>query len=119
MSVILNTDILESLEELMGDNFQELLVMFYRDSKRYADNILQGFEEGDAQIVVDGAHSLKASAANIGMELLASHSGRIENAALLIVNEGQGQLADINAEIKELQQIYERSIEALRATVKA
>ena len=66
----IDTEIIQGLRELGGDDEPELLVeligIFLEDAPQRMKDITEGLEHGDLARIERGAHTLKSSSANIG-----------------------------------------------------
>ncbi len=82
---LLDAEVIESLRELGGDDdpglVQELIEMFLEDAPQRLDEMLQGLESGDYDLMQRSAHTLKSSAANMGAMVLSQVCKRMEAAA--------------------------------------
>lgn len=75
-------EVLEQLEELMGENFQQLLDVYLNDTRQRLDKLQLCIRQGDMECVKKLAHAIKGSSRNLGAEALASLCEQCEEAAL-------------------------------------
>ncbi len=66
MVSVLNEELLDELRELMGDDLTLLIDTYRKDTQYRLSAIRQALELSDLNAVVDAAHSLKGSSANVG-----------------------------------------------------
>jgi len=105
--MILNQTQLTEMQELLGDNFTMLLDIFLRDSKAQIDQICQWDSASQNSEVLREAHNLKSSAANLGLNQLASQCDLIEAAFHTEKTE------DVPGLIENINSLYKESINAL------
>jgi len=105
--MILNQTQLTEMQELLGDNFTMLLDIFLRDSKAQIDQICQWDSASQNFEVLREAHNLKSSAANLGLNQLASQCDLIEAAFHTEKTE------DVPGLIENINSLYKESINAL------
>lgn len=89
----------------LNENFPTLLDLFYTNSKIQIDKICTWKTTTESPTVMIAAHTLKSSAANLGLNQLASHCGLIEAAC----NEEQ----DISELVANINHLYQDSVSAL------
>ncbi len=105
--MILNHTQLTEMQELLGENFAMLLDIFLRDSKTQIEQISGWDNSSENSAVLREAHNLKSSAANLGLDQLASQCDLIE-AAL-----HTEKIDDVSGLIKNIDTLYIESIAAL------
>lgn len=105
--MILNQAQLSEMQELLADNFSMLLDIFLRDSKTQIEQICDWGDASQKSIVLREAHNLKSSAANLGLDQLASQCDLIEAA---LHNE---KPEDVSGLVENLDTLYNDSIAAL------
>ncbi len=105
--MILNQTQLTEMQQLLGDNFAMLLDIFMRDSKVQIESISEWESVSQNPTVMMAAHTLKSSAANLGLDQLASQCDLIETACH---TEQSQDMPDLVASIGSL---YTESINAL------
>ncbi|WP_419811798.1 Hpt domain-containing protein [Bacterioplanoides sp.] len=71
----------EMLQDVMEDEFSELLTVYVNDSDQRLPVILQAFRDGDTERLRELAHSFKGSSSNISAAPLAKLCHQLENAA--------------------------------------
>jgi len=86
---------LEDLRATLGSSFARMLAVFREDLPAYIEALQQGLDAQSAERVINVAHTIKGSAANIGAQRLSEVCKRIEAAA------GNGDL-DTAAELHVL-----------------
>ncbi|MFD1383690.1 PAS domain S-box protein [Rhodanobacter aciditrophus] len=101
--------VLAGLEEVLGDQVNEIVAAFVHDAK----NVFQSFheivsKEGEQVDLYRPAHSLKSVSANIGAFHLSELAGQLEKDAQAAEN------FDAKARIEEIWKEYERVCEHLR-----
>ena len=77
----LDESVLKSLEEILGDQVQEIVVAFLQD----ADGVMSALDAADASNDIDAmyrpAHSLKSVSANVGAMALSAKAAELESEA--------------------------------------
>lgn len=63
---VLNEELLDELRELMGDDLSLLIDTYRKDTQYRLSAIQEALELSDLNAVIDAAHSLKGSSANVG-----------------------------------------------------
>lgn len=108
---LLDMDTLNDLRTMLDDGLDELLQEYLKDSRR----LLQELEEvaglGDQERLSSLAHALKGSSGNLGVSQVYRLSEALEQDARA------GRLDDAPARVSELQQVYQRSCEALEPLI--
>ncbi|MBP8184351.1 MAG: Hpt domain-containing protein [Pseudomonas sp.] len=95
MAVIhLDTAVLETLRDVMEDEYSLLLETFLLDSEERLRLLLETSASGDAQAMRLAAHSFKGSCSNMGAVLLASLCKELEELA-------RRERLDVSAEVLE------------------
>lgn len=62
----LDMNIIGTLQDVMGDQFQVLLTTFFNDSRSRIEELKEAIEAGNQDAVRTLAHSLKGSSGNVG-----------------------------------------------------
>ncbi len=106
---VLDDDILGELAEVMEDELQELVDVFLNDAPGRIDTIERAAKEKNAEPLVEIAHSLKSTSANLGGLQVSEVSRQIEEAAKL------GMLDQAIAAAANLRPAYEELVTELNA----
>ena len=110
---VLDQDVLANLRDLPGDGndtlLGELIDLFAKDAPRRMVQLRLALEQGDARRVMQIAHSLKGSSANLGARDMAGICNQLEQRGHHGDLNGGHQLQD------ELEREYPRVLVALRA----
>ena len=103
MSEEINEDAFNQVRELMGDKFPELIETYLRSNGEHVAKLRQGYDAGDAQVIVDSAHPMKSASGNMGLAALSASAAALEAAAKEVVSSGQGleALEDMIANIEK------------------
>ncbi len=99
---------LTEIKTLLGDNFAMLLEVFLKDSPDQASNICSWTDPTQNQGVMMAAHTLKSSAASLGLNKLATQCNIIETAC-----REDGEI-DIPSLTSGMQILFDDSINSLR-----
>lgn len=78
MSAPVDTDNLNMLKELIGDDLKEILQAYLDTAPDLIMKIDQAIGSGDAALLQSSAHSLKGSSANIGATILPDYCLKLE-----------------------------------------
>ncbi|CAH0990390.1 hypothetical protein SIN8267_00482 [Sinobacterium norvegicum] len=105
----LNEEMLGSLKEVMGDDFNQLVVTFCQDSQCRIDSIERGLAAKTAELVRASAHSLKGSSANMGAPLLSQYCHQLEQSA------GAGNLDQAVSEFEHIKTEFDKIADLLDA----
>lgn len=90
---ILDQEIVNELQSVMGENFQTLVESFFRDSEQRLTLLHEAIDRGEAEEVRQTAHSFKGSSGNLGAQALsglcleleqAGRSGQLDQAPELL-----------------------------------
>lgn len=95
--------ILETLRDVMGDDFHHLIDTFIKDSDERIRHLHAAIAAGESDTIRRTAHSLKGSSSNIGAAQMATLCSIIETKAL--ANELDvlpEQLAALELEFKQI-----------------
>lgn len=95
--------ILETLRDVMGDDFHHLIDTFIKDSDERIRHLHAAIAAGESDTIRRTAHSLKGSSSNIGAAQMAALCSIIETKAL--ANELDvlpEQLAALELEFKQI-----------------
>lgn len=97
MSEHLDSAILSSLQEIMGEEYPVLLDTFLADSEERVRLLREALGQSDAQALRQAAHSFKGSCSNMGAPLLAGLCRLLEEAGR------RGQLDGCEAQLEHLE----------------
>ena len=114
MSEFIDVDALGQLKEFIAEKFPEVVDIFIRTSEGYVRDIVSGFGDKDVQRVIDAAHPLKSSSGNLGLVRLGSLCGDVEDLGIKII-KGEASFDELGPFIGQMQDVYSRSLELLRA----
>ena len=101
--VIIDHQALERLEEWGGPKLQrQILKPFLEHAPERMDQIRDGLAASDPHAVELGSHSLRSSAANVGVVILQEIAGQVENAAAdKDLGTAEGLLPDLESAFDE------------------
>ncbi|KAB8145844.1 response regulator [Chloroflexia bacterium SDU3-3] len=89
------------------DLLSELLQIFERDTPSHLDRLFQAIRTNEAADVSAQAHTIKGSAANLGLAALAKYCGQIEQLA------AAGVISDPGTSEPTLTTLYQQSMQAM------
>jgi HPt (histidine-containing phosphotransfer) domain-containing protein len=107
-SLVIDSRALAVLQEAMGEDFAELVLIYIESTEEILTNLLKAFNQQDVVTFTLEAHSLKSSSANLGGFALSKMSAELEMAGRL------GQLPESEAFIKPLKEIFARMTKELQ-----
>jgi len=81
LAVVLDTEILDDLQAMLGEEVDRLIDVFLDDTPRLIKSLENAASGPDYDALRDAAHSLKSSAANLGAMSLSAAAKRVELAA--------------------------------------
>ncbi|WP_238333491.1 hybrid sensor histidine kinase/response regulator [Luteimonas marina] len=81
LALVLDTDILDDLQAMLGEEVDRLIDVFLDDTPRLIKALENAAAGPDYDALRDAAHSLKSSAANLGAMSLSAAAKRVELAA--------------------------------------
>ncbi len=84
---------IESLRELMEEEFDELVESFIEDGQKLVDGIGSAAQNGDAAEINRIAHALKSSSANMGAFQLSDYARELESLGGAGTLDGAADLA--------------------------
>ena len=103
---------IRNLRGIGGDRMVRRVVDLYvSNSSMLMEDLRIGISRGDAEAVRQGAHALKSSSQNVGACGLATLSQKLEELGR------RGELSDSEQYMTELDDLYPKTVEALRAAV--
>lgn len=100
----LDPDMVISLKDILGDNFNSLIGQFQEDGQRRVDALGPAVSQRDYDTINKQAHGLKGSARNLGANVLAEYCDVLE-------------LAGRNQQDSELEQTLAAIQQAFAAAV--
>lgn len=103
---IIDEDIIESLKELVGDGFANIVEVYIKTASELMDNIGGDLEKSDNQGLVFNAHTLKSSSAQLGVMLLSDIARQMEELGLEEKSENCDELYADAKEVFESVKIY-------------
>ncbi|WP_461538703.1 hybrid sensor histidine kinase/response regulator [Spongorhabdus nitratireducens] len=102
---------LETLKEIMEDEFGSLIESYLEDSPRHVDDIHKANQEADKDILIRAAHTLKSSSNNVGALILGEVAKEIEQLAK------SGDLDAIGPLLPRLKVAHQKTSAALQKFV--
>ena len=105
---VINDSVLDTLKEIMEDEFTGLLDSYLEDAPSLLNDLKQSAKEADLQVLVRAAHTLKSSSNNLGASLLAGVAFEIEK------NGKENKLTDAVELIPQIEKALELTVEALQ-----
>lgn len=105
----LDMESLNTLKEVMGDEFPQLVDTFITDSDVRIVNIRESVDAGDPEAFRRAAHSLKGSASNMGALRLTEHCRRLESLGFNGKTEGSELI------VEDISTAYAAVSDALKA----
>ena len=92
MSSVLNTEILDQLREILGEDFGLIIDSFHQEGGNLISNMQAASTSGDFQQMKEAAHSMKSMSGNVGaMEL----SGLSDQLQIASANEDQAKVDEL------------------------
>ncbi|GAA6153284.1 Hpt domain-containing protein [Pseudoteredinibacter isoporae] len=102
MANVINEELLDELRQLMGDDLRLLIETYRKDTQYRLMTIQEALELSELNGVIDAAHSLKGSSANVG----AIRMEAICHQIVLSARDGdQGAVVEL---LPQLQTEYDR-----------
>lgn len=102
-----DTKALQALQDIMGDDFTQLIRLFISDSVKRLSDLHTAIADNNAAQVRAVAHSFKGSALNLSASGLTQLCGRLEVMGREAQLAGAAQvLAEIEAEFARVQQYF-------------
>ncbi|OED41664.1 hypothetical protein ACH42_13255 [Endozoicomonas sp. (ex Bugula neritina AB1)] len=93
-----------TLKEIMGDEFSDLLDSYREDAPKLLDDILRSSREADLKVLVRAAHTLKSSSSNLGATVLARKAQEVETLGK------ESKLVEATALIPHLESLLHKTI---------
>ena len=100
----LDTEILNSLKEVMEDDFVELLPAYFTSSKQILIDLTEAQVNQNFEIMLSNAHSLKSSSASLGAMHLSSLAEALEQQCKNMIVVEPLQLDTIKNEYTDVEQ---------------
>ena len=107
-SSVIDSHTLAELQEAMGEDFAELVLIYIESTEDILTNLLKTFNQQDVVKFTLEAHSLKSSSANLGGLVLSKMGAELEIAGR------KGQLPESEAFIKPLKETFARMTKELQ-----
>ncbi|EKF73576.1 two-component hybrid sensor and regulator [Alcanivorax hongdengensis A-11-3] len=104
---ILDNDIISELRDIMGDDFEMLVLSFQRDGEQRLAALHKALKDNDSDVLRRQAHSFKGSSGNLGALQVSRLCMTIEQHA------ADGDLAPLPALVEQLESAFSRACEAL------
>jgi HPt (histidine-containing phosphotransfer) domain-containing protein len=112
IEIVIDTNVLEDIRDLMEDDFPDLVRRFLKDSVDLLDQIDQGIAKGDADSVHRAAHTLKSSSAALGALALSERAKHLEALGRSGVLTGaEAEAAAAHVQLARVKEHLERQIE--------
>lgn len=103
----LDPETIVTLQEIMGDEFADLIETYIRDSKQRLDECAEALAREDAAGLHFASHALKGSSANLGATTLANLCSQIESATK------KGDFRSATVPLQQIQLLYPKVTEEL------
>ena len=97
-SLVLDTDVIRDLVEVMGGEFTDLVRVYLEDTPKAITTLEQAASNGNVEGLIAPSHSLKSTSANLGATSLSELAKRVEHGAragTLNANEAPILVAEI------------------------
>jgi signal transduction histidine kinase/CheY-like chemotaxis protein/HPt (histidine-containing phosphotransfer) domain-containing protein len=107
LPIVLDLGIVKDLQEFMGADYQSLIRIYLEDSPKLLQQIQSALVIQDPVSLVNPAHTLKSSSANLGAVGLSKIAAQFEKSAR------EGSMDIPNQEAKNLLEEFKRAREAL------
>lgn len=105
----LDYDTLNTLKQVMEDDFGLLIDTFVQDSTDRISTLREVIKGSDSNLIRRAAHSFKGSSSNIGAPQLSAFCSRLEKKAL------ENNLEDLTADLDSIEQEFAQVLILLRA----
>ena len=106
---------LDSIRKLQGVGGNKLVRrvvdLYLSSSSALVENLRTGLEQGDPEVVRQGAHALKSSSQNVGAAALVTLGQELEEMGR------SGQIVDSERYMVELNALYPQTVTALKAVI--
>lgn len=97
----LDRAVFDKLRDILGPGLQQTVSLFLEDTPVYLEQLNQGLQQDDAEMVRAMAHSIKGSSGNLGASNLLQFAKEVEQLAL------ERHLSEIPPLLSSLHQAYE------------
>lgn len=106
MPDIINTGMLDSTRELMGDQLPLMSEYFFEDAVGYIDSIRQGVRENNIDKIRDASHTIKSSSLQIGAEVVSEIAASMEEKSIngVSIDELSQMSDDLESELAKAQE---------------
>lgn len=94
----IDTSVIETLKEIMGDDFGIIVDTFIGDTGKLVSSLTELQAQNDVEVFTRNAHSIKSSSANLGA---------LQISALAAELEAQGKSGDISNEAEKVTRLIE------------
>ena len=108
-SVMIDSDVVAELQDVMGSDFSVLLESFERDGQQRLAALTAALAVGDTDSVRREAHSFKGSSGNLGAIQVCTLCMELEALA------GEGNLERAETVLTRLDSTFRQACEALKA----
>lgn len=98
----LDYDALNTLKDVMEDDFSLLIDTFIQDSTERLQKLQTIITSGNADLIRRAAHSFKGSSSNVGATNLSSLCAALERKAL------EGNLVDLDESLRSIEEEFAR-----------
>lgn len=100
---VIDTNVITSLKEIMGDTFDLLLSTFIGDTGKLVHSLTDLQQQNDIEVFTRNAHSIKSSSANVGALHLSAIAAELEE---------QGKTGDITNTADQISKLISEFDEA-------
>ncbi|PWK49144.1 Hpt domain-containing protein [Pleionea mediterranea] len=100
---------IEQLKELLGDDFNELVVAFDQDNRKHLSNIAEHIKSANHEQVAHEAHSIKGASSNLGAVELAAKCEALEHSAR------EGDLSQASELLTAIEHHFELAVKELKS----
>jgi signal transduction histidine kinase/CheY-like chemotaxis protein/HPt (histidine-containing phosphotransfer) domain-containing protein len=108
---VLSLEVVQELQELMGEEFNRLVRVFLDDAPTHLAKLEEAARGGEVAELIGPAHTIKSASANLGALMLSAQAKHIELGAR------QRVLEDPQAEVARLRAAWQEADEALRRLI--
>jgi len=112
---VVNDDVYNQMKELMGEEFAPMIDQYLKDSNDYIRQAEEAVADGNADLLLLCAHSLKSSSASLGVIKLPGLASEIEAKSSKIIKNGEGSVEDLSLEVKELSRSFAEAESAFKS----
>ena len=101
---VLDSDIIRDLDEVMGDEFTDLVRVYLEDTPKAIAQLEQAAGRGNVEGLIAPSHSLKSTSANLGATGLSELAKRVEHGA----RSGTLGVSDAPILVAEIRRSFQR-----------